>query len=255
MVLFRQSWHKSSYEVLATTKLPLAIDSILAELHHSGEMAPMMRRMTHYFAPFQTFLVAQAEQDRGQIDMLTVLDILQREARFRADSNSPVAFFFFQFEVLCRNRLDYDLGIKAMAGDPVFDETWRKWLLDMRQKIGMVDIPDLVYVHSKACQASGGGTLGSADAVLFGEHEGRIALANRHKDPAYFFSALQRQLNYPAVPKPRRAKESDDLLPRLSQTVNRLEARIKLLEDEQRSKGIDLSQFYKQSHDMPKGDE
>ena len=38
--------------------------------------------------------------------------------------------------------------------------------------------------------------------MLFGEKEGRIAMANRRKDPLYLFSALQRHLGYPSVPRP-----------------------------------------------------
>ena len=235
------------YEILVTTKLPMAIDFLLAELNHSGEMAPAMQKMSHYFAPFQAFLMAQAEDDRGRIDMLTVLKILEHEARFRGESKSPVAFFFFHLEVLCRNRLEYDAGLAAMAGDPIFDETWKQWLLDVRQKIGMVDIADLVYVHSQASKSQSKDLSNDpSEVILFGEKEGRIALANRRKDPTYFFSALQRQLGYPTVPRPQRKPEEENILPRLSQAVNRLEARIKLLEDEQREKGIDLSQFYKE---------
>ena len=37
---------------------------------------------------------------------------------------------------------------------------------------------------------------------VFGEREGRIARANRGRDPLYLFAALQRQLGYPQVPRP-----------------------------------------------------
>ena len=83
--------------------------------------------------------------------------------------------------------------------------------------------------------------------VLFGDKEGRIALANRGKEPMYLFAALQRQLNYPAVPPPTKKDPLDDLLPKLIRSVERLETRMKLMEDEQREKGIDLSKFYGQS--------
>ena len=39
--------------------------------------------------------------------------------------------------------------------------------------------------------------------ALFGEKEGKIAKANRGRDPLYLFAALQRQLGYPEVPRPR----------------------------------------------------
>jgi len=38
--------------------------------------------------------------------------------------------------------------------------------------------------------------------VLFGEKEGRIALANRKRNPLFLFSALQRQLGYPDTTQP-----------------------------------------------------
>ena len=82
------------------------------------------------------------------------------------------------------------------------------------------------------------------EAILFGEKEGRIALANQNKDPLYLFSALQRQLGYPSVPKPKPKDPADEMLPKLIRLVDRLEVRVKLLEDEQKEKGIDLSQFF-----------
>ena len=82
------------------------------------------------------------------------------------------------------------------------------------------------------------------EVVLFGEKEGRIALANRGKEPMYLFFALQRQLNYPAVPRPTKKDPVDDLIPKMVKQIERLETRMKLMEDEQRNRGIDLSQFY-----------
>ncbi len=51
-------------EILATTKLPMAIDFLLSELNHVGTMATAMRKLAHYFTPFQTYLIAAAEDDR-----------------------------------------------------------------------------------------------------------------------------------------------------------------------------------------------
>jgi hypothetical protein len=79
--------------------------------------------------------------------------------------------------------------------------------------------------------------------ILFGEREGRIALANRHKDPLFLFSSLQRQLGYPAVPKLKPADKDQALLPQLARRLEQLETRLKIMEEEQRG-GLDLSQFY-----------
>ena len=56
------------------------------------------------------------------------------------------------------------------------------------------------------------------------------------------FAALQRHLGYPSVPRPPRADEQKNVLPLLLRRVERLEARLKLVEEEQRG-GIDLSRF------------
>ncbi|MCE2792789.1 MAG: hypothetical protein ACK493_17080 [Planctomycetota bacterium] len=245
-------------EILATTKLPLAIDFLLAELNHAGSMATAMERMAHYFAPFQTFLVTAAEAERGRFDMPRAMEILQAEAEYRSTQPGPVGLFFYQFEALCRNRLAYDHGLAAMAKDPVYDERWKRWLLAVRHQLGLIDIADLVYVHSAYYlireQQAGRSDTTPPDPLLFGEKEGRIALANRRKEPLYFFSALQRQLRYPAVPRPKVQEDPVDQYRKLVRQVERMETRIKLLEDEQRTKGIDLSKFFGQAVDPPRLD-
>ena len=236
-------------EILATTNLPHAIDFLLAEISHFGTMSSAMARLSHYFTPFQTYMVAAAENERGRFDMGLALLVLEHEAGMRAEAINPVALFFFQFETICRNRLDYDSGLRAMSGDPVYDSGWSRWLLNIRHQIGIVDIADLVYIHSEYYlqrqQQSDSSTIEQPDPILFGVKEGRIALANRNRETLYFFAALQRQLAYPVVPRPRPKDADSELLPKLVRNLERLEVRMKLLEDEQREKGIDLSQFYR----------
>ena len=79
--------------------------------------------------------------------------------------------------------------------------------------------------------------------MLFGEREGRIALANRQKDPLYLFSSLHRQLGYPEVPRVKPADKEQALLPQLARRLEQLEMRLKIMEEEQRG-GIDLTKFY-----------
>ncbi len=235
-------------EILTTTKLPMAIDFISSELNHVGIMSTAMLKLPHYFNPFQTYLIGQAESDSGRFDLRTALAILEKDSLGKAERRLPVATFFFQFESLCRNRLQYDYGLSAMAYDPVFDDRWREWLLDMRRKIGTVELADLVFIHSEhyAHQQikKGVRTFEIAEPVLFGEKEGKIALANRRKDALFFFSALQRQLKYPPVPRVQLVNESADMVPKMARQMERLEVRIKLLEDEQRGQGIDLTKYY-----------
>ena len=53
------------HELLATTRLPMAIDFLLTELKHSGLMAPAMARLSHYFHPFQTYLITSRKTKRA----------------------------------------------------------------------------------------------------------------------------------------------------------------------------------------------
>lgn len=234
-------------EILATTKLPIAVDFMAAELRHKGVFAPAFAQLSHYFTPFQTFVVAESEKDRGKFDLFQGLEILQREAAYRAAGATPQGLFVYEFECLCRNRLGYDRGLEAIAGDPLFDEGWREWILTVRRQVGLVDFADLVYVRSQHYwnqQARRAGEpIEPTHAVLFGEREGKIALANRHKDPILLFEALHRQLGYPEVPRPPRVDESASILPTLLRRIERLEAHLKLLEEEQKG-GLDLSQFF-----------
>jgi hypothetical protein len=259
-------------EVLATTKLPMAIDFLLAELRHAGVVSSAMLQLEHYFTPFQVFVVQEAENERRRFDLRIGLEVLRREAEYRAESPSRQGLFLYQFEALCRNRLGYDRGLEAVARDPAFDATWSDWIRTVRRQIGMVDLADLIYVHSEyyyqragrsaapsgnvpsGTVSSAAGNVGAEDGparleddsqsvILFGEREGRIALANRRKDPLYLFGSLHRQLGYPEVPRPQAVEAEQTTLPQLARRLEQIEARIKLVEEEQRG-GIDLTKFY-----------
>lgn len=234
-------------ELLATAKLPLAVDFLRAELEHAGVFATAMKRLPHYFTPYQTYLVEEAENERGRFDLPVALEILQAEAEYRAKGTSPPGMFLFQFETLCRNRLRYDRGLGAMAEDPIYDPGWREWILTVRRQIGLIDFADLLYVRSehyrKRQKSLRGEPAEPEKPVLFGEKEGKIALANRGKDPLYLFAALQRHLGYPTVPRPKPPDSKEELIPLMVRRLERLEMRIKLLEEEQRG-GIDITKFY-----------
>jgi len=231
-----------SQEVLATTRLPYAIEFMTLELKHTGGFSSAMARLPHYFTPFQTYVVGEAERETGRFDFRIALEVLQREAEYRAKEPSPAGMFVFQFETLCRNRLGYDRGLESIAGDPIYDEGWREWILTVRRQIGLIDFADMLYVRSELYRQQRGEP---GKPILFGEKEGRIALANRRKDPLYLFSALERHLGYPKVPRPRPEDTQRYLLPRLERRVERLESRIRLLEEEMRG-GINLARYYRQ---------
>ncbi len=227
-------------EILSTTQLPFAIDFMASELKLTGGFATAMSQLPHYFTSFQTFVVAQAEKAEGRFDFRIALEILQREAEHRATNPSRQGVFLFQFETICRNRLGYDRGLEALAGDGIYNHDWRDWILTIRRQVGLVDFCDMIYVRSELYAK----TRGQAEKpILFGEKEGKIALANRRKDPLYLFAALQRHLGYPSVPRPKLEDTSRYILPQLERKMERLETRIKLLEEELRG-GINLSRFY-----------
>src|SRR3954465_4232339 len=254
-------------EVLATTKLPMAIDFLLGELRHEGVLGPALARLPHYFTPFQAFVIRESENERLRFDLRVGLEILRREAAYRAGEPTRQGIFLYQFESLCRHRLGYDRGLEAIAGDPAFDEMWRDWILTLRRQIGMVELADVIYVHSEYYwqrvdmstqkRSRVAGSDGNHDSeqravsstspegavVLFGEREGRIALANRKKDPLFLFSSLHRQLGYPEVPRMKPADQEKALLPQLARRLEQMESRLKILEEEQRG-GLDLTKFY-----------
>ena len=235
------------YELLATTKLPMAIDFMLTELKHSGMLSLAMRRLAHYFTPFQTYIIAAAEDERGRFDMRVAIEVLRFEAAYRAKTPRPEGLFMYQFETLSRNRLRYDRGLDAIAGDSMYDDGWREWIQTVRRQVGIVDFADLLYVRSweyiRRRTRPGQSPPPPEKAVLFGEKEGRIAWANRGKDPMYLFAALQRHLNYPPAPRIKPIDDSAILIPQMLHRMERLETRIKLLEEENRG-GIDITKFY-----------
>lgn len=234
-------------EVLATTKLPMALDFMLAELKHSGNVHSAMARLPHYFTPFQTYIMQAAEDDHSRFDMRMAVEILRFEAWYKGNGATTQGLFLYQFEVLSRHRLRYDRGMAAMAADPIYDAQWTEFIRSTRLQIGIVDLADLVYVRSEEYQrrreSGDEGPESPEMPVLFGSKEGRIALANRRKDPLFLFAAMQRQLGYPAVPRVQPIDPTPELIPQLLRRMERMEVRLKLMEEEQKG-GIDITKFY-----------
>jgi hypothetical protein len=248
-------------EVLATSKLPMALDYLAGELKLVGTFSTAMARLPHYFTEFQTFVIATAEEEGGRFDMRTALAMLEREATYRAEGATPQGLFLYRFECLSRNRLDYAKGLAAAAADAIFDDEWRAWIATVSRQMGLIDLADLVYVRSpeywrvgKRDALAAGRPVPEPDrAILFGEKEGRIARANRGKDPLFFFAALQRQLGYPSVPRVAPVAPSAESPALLARRLERLEMRMKLLEEESRG-GIDLSRFDPKNFPISRGE-
>ncbi len=244
-------------ELLASTKMPMAIDFLLAELKHSGQMHGGMALLKHYFVPYQTFLIAEAEADRGRFDYRTALRILAAESQFRSQEQfNPQGLFFFQFESLCCNRLNYDRGLKAMSEDPAFPPEWQEWLLILRRQLGLVDLADMIFARSQLYfdRRQRFEETPQEAPILFGLAEGKIANSNRRKDPLFLFAAMQRHLGYPSVPRLEPIDPLPSLVPQLQRRIERMELRIKLMEEEQRG-GLDITKYYKNGKLPPPGDD
>ena len=136
------------HEILATTKLPLAIDYLVSDLKLTGTIAPAMRQLNHYFTAFQTFVMSEAEDEEGRFDLRTALLILEREAQYLAETGTPEGLFFYRFECLSRNRLDYMRGLSATAADDIFNDDWKNWITMVSRQVGLIDLADLIYVRS-----------------------------------------------------------------------------------------------------------
>jgi hypothetical protein len=245
-------------ELLSTTRLPLAVSFLHTEIKGSGLMGPAMARICHYFTPFQTHVINQAEHDISRFAMEQALLVLEREAKFKAENPPLPALFVYQFEALARNRLGYTQGLAAMADDPFYNEDWHDYILTLRSRLGDVDFADLIYVRSENYVKERqrlNPEFTPKFPTLFGEKEGKIARANRGRDPMYLFSALQRQLGYPEVPRPRRPDELEARVLLLEQKLAQLENRLKLAESEIQH-DVDLSQVMVKPEDtagVPKG--
>lgn len=229
-------------ELLSATNLPMAVGVLLTEVKLSGKMHLAMQRMAHYFTPFQTFIIQEAEREEGRFDFRIALQILERDAKYRSGSPLPQGVFFYQFETLSRNRLGFDYGLEAVAHDPIFNDDWRHWInVILRRQVGFIDIARLVYVRSEFYK------LGEDETpvpVLFGDREGRIAHASEGRDPLFFFSALSRHLGYPAVARQRRKEDHEDpLIMELRHKIAQLEDKLQLLQEELKG-GINLERFY-----------
>jgi hypothetical protein len=235
-------------ELLSSTRMPMAIQFLATEIKHSGLLATGLERLPHYFTRFQSYVIRQAEEEGRRIIMPTALQVLEREAAYKANNPTRPGLFVYQFETLCRNRLGYLDGIIAMEDDPFYDADWRAYLNAVRMQVGVVDFADLVYARSEFAvqeRRRKDPAFQPPVPMLFGEKEGKIAKASRGRDPLYLFAALQRQLGYPEVPRARQKDDTTTKLDLMTTKLRELEQRLKLLESETRGGPIDWSQFAK----------
>jgi hypothetical protein len=241
-------------EILATTRLPMAIDFLRSELVQHGRISEGMARLSHYFAPFQAFVMAKAEDEDSRFDIRVALAVLEKQAEYLADEPTPQGLFIYQFESVARNRLGYGDSLKAIAADPMYDDDWRTWISRLSGLLGTHDFAELLYRRSEHRVAEHRRRTQDADyepsyAVLFGIQEGRIARANIGRDPLYMFAALQRQLGYPKVPRPEPIKVKTQLDEAIELRFQQMEAKIQVLEAEIKG-SLDLSEYYKKPQEF-----
>src|SRR5439155_17558988 len=101
-------------EILATTRLPYAIQFLAAEVKHTGLLSSGFARLSHYFTPFQAFVVRNTEIENRRFGMDAAMTVLEREAEYRAGQPTPAGLFVYQFETITRNRLGYDESLQSM---------------------------------------------------------------------------------------------------------------------------------------------
>lgn len=233
-------------EVLTTTRLPMAIQFLATEMRHTGQLASGFAKLPHYFTPFQRFVVKQSEDVKRRFAFVTALEVLEREATYKAGTPTHPGLFVYQFEALTRNRLGYTEGLVAMSEEPFFPTDWRENANIVRRQVGIIEFAELVYLRS--VQYVSDRKRENPEYVpslspLFGEKEGKIAKASRGRDPLFLFAALQRQLGYPEVPKPAK-KEDGVKLELLEKKLRDMDTRLRILEAETRGT-FDPTQFGK----------
>ncbi len=229
-------------EILSTTRLPYAIQFLTAEIKHSGLLSSGFSRLLHYFAPFQAFVVRATEDENRRFGIEIALLVLEREAQYRAENLSRAGLFVYQLEVISRNRLGYDEGLEAMANDPAYDADWHAFLEQLRRGVGLIDLADFMYLRSEVYAQEHrrkDPEYVSELPVLFGEKEGKIARAHQDRDPLFFFAALQRQLGYPEVPRPRPRDDASARFEAMQAKIRELEGQLRVLEGEVRGQ-LDL---------------
>ena len=236
-----------SEELLATTNLPKAIDFLRGEILHAGRISPGMARLAHYFTPFQTLRHVAGRGGAVAIrpeDGPLGLGAAGRIPGRIADSGGAL---HLSIRVHCpqparlrpRDEGDFRRSRSSTRrGGTGFSRPGCGWGRP-------ISASSSITARSNISPSGGNGTPTTSRRIpiLFSVQEGRIAKANRGKDPLYMFAALQRQIGHPAAPR-RRAKETGPIIhPALEQRLQRIETRLKILDSEVKGE-FNLSDFY-----------
>ncbi len=234
-------------EVLTTTRLPMAIQFLATDMKHTGQLASGFAKLPHYFSPFQRFVVKQSDEDKRKFPFLIALQVLEREATYKAGTPTIAGLFVYQFEAITRNRLGFIDGLVAMSEEPFYPPDWQENANIVRRQIGIVEFAELVYLRSEQYvndRRRVNPEYSPSLPPLFAEKEGKIAKASRGRDPLFLFAALQRQLGYPEVPKPNKKDDAGVKVEQLEKKLRDMDTRIRILEAEARGT-FDPTQFGK----------
>ena len=212
-------------------------------------MSSAMTRLGHYFHPFQTYVIAEAESERGRFDLRIALQLLQPEADYRPEGADATGIVPVPVRIAVPQSPEIRYGPDGRS--PAIPSTTSHGEHGFSGADGRSawSISPTWSTFGASIFSRGGSNsrrkriAGIRTPILFGEKEGKIAFANRQRDPLYLFSALQRHLGYPAVPRLEGIEEPDETCKASPAGLNGPNCGCKLLEEEQRG-GIDLNKLY-----------
>src|SRR5205807_191626 len=64
-------------EILSTTRLPYAIQFLATDLKHTGNLSSGFARLTHYFTPFQAYVISRTEDETSRFSTEIGLLVLE----------------------------------------------------------------------------------------------------------------------------------------------------------------------------------
>ena len=236
-------------ELLSSTRLPYAVQFLVAELKHSGLLAngfcetaallhsvPGVRRS------------GRPRTRRSGFRCRRPCSSWNARRSSRPRSPTKPGLFIYQFETIARNRLGYLDGTAAVAADPIYDADWRAFIGGLPRQVGDIDFADLVYLRSELYRAGAAAresVLRAVAAAAVRREGGEDRQGEPQPRPAV---SLRR------APATTRVSRSATLLrsattarskwEKLETKLRELETRLKLAEGELRG-NVDLSQFGK----------
>ena len=216
-------------ELLSSTRLPYAVQFLVAELKHSGLLASGFEKLPHYFTPFRRLSSGKQKRNRA-LPMTTLCSSWSASALQSRDSNEA-GLVHIPVRDDRRNRLGY-LGGTAASRDPLYDGEWRAFVSGSKpRQVGDMDFADLVYLRSELYvqEQRRESIVRTFTNALFGEKEGKIAKASAAaglhcicSPPSKGNSAIQ----VPRYTQRRRQIEMGEA----REETTRLETRLKLAE-------------------------